>query len=116
MRLVIHVVTKLCGENFPSGKFREVRETSRRENFPPGVFPTFSGIFGKPLCKPLRKICVGRFPGKFLHNFPRNFRRKSGENFFRGSFLTKVSSEILVSYALQKCDLSAAINYTTINC
>ena len=51
--VVSTVVVKFCGENFPTGEFREIRETSRRENFPPGFPPGFSGIFRKPLCKPM---------------------------------------------------------------
>ena len=40
---VSNVGVKIWGENFPSGEFREIQETSRRENFPPGISP---GIFG----------------------------------------------------------------------
>ena len=86
---VSNVVVKICGENFPSGEFREIRETSRREtsrreNFPREFPPEFSGIFRKPLCKPRWKSVLGRISGKFLHKFLRHFRRKCWENFFLG--------------------------------
>ena len=89
-----------------------VVKISRRENFgkfgklpdgkisPPGFSPIFSGILWKPLCKPVWKSCGGRLSGKFLPEFLRYFRRKCWENFFCGKFLTKVSSEIIVSSTL----------------
>ena len=95
--IVSNIVVKFCGENFPSGEFREIRETSRRENFSPEFTPRFSGIFGKTLCKPVLKNCVRKLPGEFLYKFPRHFWRNCGENFFRGKFLPKVSSAIIVS-------------------
>ena len=61
---------KICGENFPSGEFREIRETSRRENFPGNFLPDFQVFPGNRFGEGCEKVASGKLWENYTSEIP----------------------------------------------
>ena len=89
---------KFCGENSPSGEFREIRENSRRENFPrnfPRNFCAFSVNRSVNVCEKV-------VSGKFRENFPRIFSEISGKNVAKKVFFRNLPTNFPPRFSLGK--------------